>query len=128
MGVIEALNHRDSNIEHDVGEEHGGADEKDPQQELIAICEEVGVRLANRDEEDKENFVGEVLTACEGIEGAGEGEYEASENDEEEAHEVHHSEDHTHQVANLAEVAQEIEEFEEEEERGTGVDRLLDLK
>ena len=35
--IIEAFNHRDGDVEDNIGEEHGCADESEPEQEFVAL-------------------------------------------------------------------------------------------
>ena len=114
LGIIEALDHGDRKIEHDVGEEHGCEQESEPEEQLVAIMEPCRVRLANRDVEDEEDLISvSHISTSESVERTSKGEDEAEEDDKEEAHQVHDFEYHPDQMANLTEVPQEVEQLEE---------------
>ena len=108
--IIDEFDHWDSDIKHDVCEEHRRGHEKEPEEKLISIFEPTCVWLANRDIEDEKYLLAVAyLSSCEGVERRSKTEDEAEEYEEEESHLVHHIENQAYQVTNFSEVSQEVE-------------------
>ena len=104
--IIDELNHRNRDIEHNVCEEHWRGHEKNPEEQLVSISEPISVGLANRDIEDEEYLLAVTyLSSCERIESRGEWEDKAEEYEEEESHLEHHIEDQADQVTDFSEVS-----------------------